>query len=198
MSGGISGSYNSARIAANELAEEFPDRRILTFDTETASLGEGLQVLEAARLRDEGRDAEAVLASLQNSRADMCSFFTVDDLIHLKRTGRVSIAAAVVGTVLHMKPILRGLNGKIIAFHKVRGRRAAVKELADQYLSRVTDWAGQTIGIAHAACKEDVDKLIELISEKMPAKILTVKYEPVTGSHVGPGALALFFRGKAT
>ena len=126
----------------------------------------------------------------------MFNVFTVNDLLFLSRGGRLSNLSAIVGTVLGIKPMLKGgEDGRISAFDTVRSRRRSIKALASQYEKYVVNAEQQTIGIAHAACREDAEMLIELIKngEHPPKDILLVDYEPVTGSHVGPGALALFF-----
>ena len=128
----------------------------------------------------------------------MCQVFTVDDLMHLRHTGRLSNAAALIGTVLNIKPLLKGNErGQIVSFQKVRGRRRSIEAIADNYDRLVEDAGEQLIGIAQAGCREDAQYLCTLLRRHNPPKdILTVEYEPVTGSHVGPGALALFFFGS--
>lgn len=197
MSSGISGSYNCACIAAVDLQEEYPQRTILVVDTLAASLGEGIQVLRAADDRDQGLPMKEIARRLNRVRRHVCQVFTVDDLMYLKKGGRLSNLAAVVGTVLNIKPLLRGNeDGKIVAYAKTRGRRKAIEGLAERYLKQVVDPENQRIGIAHADCPEDAQYLIRLINEsKPPREIINVCYEPVTGSHVGPGTLALFFEG---
>ena len=127
----------------------------------------------------------------------MCQVFSVDDLKYLHRSGRISGVAALAGNILSIKPLLKGNEeGKIVCFGRVRGRKAAIKALADRYNELAQDAADQTIGIAHAGCAQDAAALAELLRQKnAPGDILTVCYEPVTGSHVGPGTLALFFLG---
>ena len=195
MSSGISGSCDSSRIGAEIALESFPERRIEIIDTLGASLGEGLVAIRAAKLRDQGTDLETAVRELKAYSQRMLNIFTVDDLMFLKRGGRLSNLAAAVGTVLHIKPLLKGSDsGKIVAFAKVRGRRKAIESLAGEYDRFVRDPEKQTIGIAHAGCRQDAEKLAELIRRLRPPKdILIADYEPVTGSHVGPGALALFF-----
>ena len=195
MSSGISGSCNSARIGAQMCLEQYSDRRIEVVDTLGASLGEGLVALEAARLRDQGLDAGEAARKLRDLVRRMFNVFTVDDLMHLRRGGRLSNVAAIVGMVLNIKPLLKGNEeGKIVSFAKVRGRKKAIEALAERYDKLVVDPETQTVGIAQAGCREDAAYLEELLRRKRPPReILTVEYEPVTGSHVGPGALALFF-----
>ena len=195
MSSGISGSCNSARIAAREMLEQYADRKIAVIDTRGASLGEGLVALKAADCRDEDLSFEDTLPILDNMVQCMCQVFTVDDLMHLRKGGRLSNLSAVVGTVLQIKPILIGNNnGQIVAIAKIRGRKRSIEELAARYDRLVADHENAIIGIAQAGCREDADYLIELLNKNKPPKqIINVQYEPVTGSHVGPGALALFF-----
>ena len=195
MSSGISGSCNSARIGAQMILEHYPERRIEVIDTLGASLGEGLVALEAARLRDLDLSAEAAALRLRSLSQRMFNVFTVDDLMHLKRGGRLSNVAAIVGMVLNIKPLLKGNEeGKIVSFAKVRGRKKSIEELAARYDKLAVDPEKQVVGIAQAGCREDAAYLAQLLRRNRPPKeILTVEYEPVTGCHVGPGALALFF-----
>ncbi len=196
MSSGISGSCQSAMLGAEMLLERYPDRVIEVVDTRGASLGEGLVALEAARLRDLDLSATEAARRLNQLSDRMLNVFTVNDLLFLRRGGRLSNLSAIVGTVLGIKPILKGgEDGQISAFDTVRSRKRSVKALASQYEKYVVDNERQTIGIAHAACREDAEELIRLIKEgeHPPKEIMLVDYEPVTGSHVGPGALALFF-----
>lgn len=199
MSSGISGSYHSAELAAEELRAMFPRRSIRLIDTLAASLGEGIPVLRAISYRDQGKTLAETVALLREDCKRMCQIFTVNDLMHLRRGGRLSSVSAVVGTVLHIKPLLKGNErGQIVAFEKVRGRKNSVEALAKHYDELVVHPETQTIGIAHADCAEDAAHLCELLRLNRPPKeILLVDYEPVTGSHVGPGALALFFMGGA-
>ncbi len=195
MSSGISGSCQSSMLAAQMLREQYPERTIEVVDTRGASLGEGLVAVRAAQLRDAGVPTAEAAEQLRDLSERMFNVFTVNDLMFLRRGGRLSNLSAIVGTVLHIKPILKGAeDGKIVAFAKVRGRKRSVEALAQQYDKLVVNPESQTVGIAHAACREDAEYLISLLNKNHPPKdILLVDYEPVTGSHVGPGALALFF-----
>ena len=197
MSSGISGSYASAQTAAAQLREEFPGRKICLVDTLSASLGEGLLVLDAADCRDSGMSIEDTAALLDEKRHRMAQVFTVEDLKHLRATGRLSNIAALIGMVLQIKPLLKGdPEGKIVCFEKVRGRKRSIAAIAEQYDKMVKDAPSQTVGIAHADCPEDAAMLEALLKKNHPPKaIMNVCYEPMTGSHVGPGALALFFFG---
>lgn len=197
MSGGISGTAQAAVIAAGELTGKYPARKIVTIDTYAASLGEGLQVLEAARMIEEGKSLDEIKAHLLSRRPHMCQFFTVDDLAYLKRGGRISSATALIGTVLSIKPILCGdETGHIVSCGKVRGMKRAYQELANYYDGRALD-KSEMLGIAHADNEEGAQALIALLRDKgFTGECLNVVYEPVTGAHVGPGTVALFFYGK--
>ena len=200
MSSGISGSFASSQVAAQHLSAEFPQRRIRLVDTRGASLGEGLLALQAADLRDAGRDIDEVADAVFALHRRMCQIFTVEDLKYLRATGRVSGAAALVGSILQIKPLLKGdEEGKIVCFSKLRGRKRSIQAMAERYDALVQDAEAQTVGIAHADCPEDAEMLATLLKRNHPPReIMTVVYEPVTGSHVGPGALALFFLGDET
>ena len=195
MSSGISGSYASAHIAAAQLRECFPERKILLVDTYSASLGEGLLVMQAVELRRAGLSIEETYQHLRTLRHRMAQIFTVGDLRYLRRTGRLSNLEAAVGTVLQIKPLLKGdPQGKIVCFSKVRGRQRAIESIAARYAELVVDPETQIVGIAHAGCEPDAQILANMLRRSRPPKeIMIVDYEPVTGSHVGPGALALFF-----
>ena len=197
MSSGISGSYQSALIAAEQLREAYPAREVRTVDTLGASLGEGLVVLKACELRDAGLSLDNTVSAVLKMCRCMYQVFMVDDLFNLKQNGRLSNAASIVGTVLQIKPILKGNElGQIVCIAKERGRRKAIRALAERYRDYVKDAPQQTVGIAHADCPDDAEYLSSLLRESArPKSILTVLYEPVTGSHVGAGTLALFFLG---
>ncbi len=198
MSSGISGSFHSAELAAKELESSYPDRKIRLVDTLGASLGEGLLVLKALKDKMLGEPLEKIYLKLLDLRNRLCNIFTVNDLNYLRKGGRLSNLAFICATILNIKPLLKGNeNGKIVAFSKVRGRRKSIEELAERYEEYVEEPENQTVGIAHADCPEDAEKLISLLNRRKPPKeILSVCYEPVTGSHVGPGTLALFFEAK--
>lgn len=198
LSSGISGSFASAGIARQELLEKYPDRDIRLIDSLGAGLGEGMLALRAANCRANGMDLEETFRRISKFRDRMYQVFIVDDLMHLRRTGRLSNVSALVGYILGIKPLLKGNeHGKIVAFGKICGRKASIHAMAEKYFILADRPELQTVGISHAACPEDAAYLMELISNKMPPKeFLLVEHEPVTGSHIGPGALALFFGGK--
>ena len=195
MSSGISGSFGCAVVAAAELRRKYKDRTIRLIDTLAASLGEGLLVLKAVESREQGMSLDDTADMLKNYRKRVCQVFTVEDLKYLKKSGRLSNVAAVIGTVLNIKPLLKGNEeGKIVAYSKIRGKKRAVEALAKRYDELAVQADTQTVCIAHADCPEDAEYLKELLCKNKPPKdVLTVCYEPVTGSHVGPGTLALFF-----
>ncbi len=195
MSSGISGAYGASVLAAREVAETYPDRCVKVFDTKGASLGEGLLVLAAQKLQKAGADLQKVLRELDRLRSHMMQVFTVDDLMYLKRGGRISRMKAVIASVLNIKPILRGdEEGRIVVTNKAVGRKASIRALADDLIANIDESDACGIGIAQAGCSSDAQTLIDRIRAKLPnLPILTVPYEPVTGSHVGPGALALFY-----
>ena len=197
MSSGISSSFHCSEIATMELKAKYPDREICLCDTLGASLGEGIFALKAADYRDAGMSVKEVHNRLEKEKAAMYQVFTVDDLMYLKKTGRLTGSAAIIGNMLQVKPILKGNeNGEIVNFAKVIGRKKAIDSLVQRYNLLVQNPGEQLVGIAHADCAEDAEYLAEQLNKKKPPKeILTVMYEPVTGSHVGPGTLALFFMG---
>ena len=195
-SSGISSSYQSATIAAQQLEESYPERKIRVVDTLSSTLGEGLLVLRAFKLREKGMSLDETADTILSLRPYIAHYFTVDDLLYISRGGRVSGAKALLGTVLGIKPLLKGdPQGKIVCFAKLRGRQRAIEAIARRYEELVRDAQTQTVGIAHADCAPDAQILASLLrrSSCPPKQILLVDYEPVTGSHVGPGALALFF-----
>ena len=196
MSGGISGTANAALMAKQELDEEYPDRKIVVIDTLAASLGEGLFVIKAAEQLRDGIALDAIEEDIRAQVPSMCQSFTVDDLKYLKKTGRVSGAAAIIGNVLSIHPILIGdYEGKIVVKSKVRGMKRTLDALAERYAELVLNKA-ETIGIAHADNEEGKAYLVQRLRDKgLTGKCLSVCYEPVTGSHVGPGTVALFFFG---
>lgn len=198
MSSGISGSYNSAQIAKEMIETEFPACTVVVHDTLAASLGEGIHVLKAIEYRDRGMSLDECYQALLDLRECTYQTLTVGSLRHLQRTGRLSNAAAILGTLLNLRPILKGNEkGQIVSVSKVRGNKNAIIALAKRYNELVENASEQVVGIAHSDNQADADMLAELLREKFPPReILTVCYEPVTGSHVGPETIALFFLGK--
>lgn len=199
MSAGLSGSLNIAKTVAEELKERYPDREIEIVDTVAASLGEGFLVLDAAMYLDRGLSVGEVAEKIRRRTSKMCQCLTVDNINYLKRTGRVSGPVALIGSLLNIRPLLRGnSHGKIVMYGKVRGQKAALAALADRYDQLVIDRSAP-VGIAHADNPAAAEALLSLLKNEkgFVGKHMTVYYEPVTGSHVGPGTVALFFYGNA-
>lgn len=197
MSSGISGTYNAARIAAQELMEQFSGRYVHIVDSLGCGFGNGLLAVQAAQLSREDMSAREAAKILDADVPHICQYFTVDDLNFLKRTGRVSGMTAAIGTILGIKPILFGdSTGHIISCAKVRGRRKSIEALANKYAEKRQDLPRQQICISHGDCPEDASLLASLIRKITPEVPITIcQHEPFSGAHVGPGMLGLFFRG---
>jgi len=196
FSSGLSTTYQSAVIAAKELRETYPDRKILVVDTLCAALGQGLLVYLACKHRDEGMDIDALCSWVEENKLNVCHWVTVDDLSHLKRGGRISATTALVGTMLNIKPIIYVDNdGHLINTAKVRGRKAAMELLVNKMGETCIDF--DTAFIAHGDCPEDAAALEKLVREKHGVKnVITGYVGPVIGAHTGPGVLVLFFMGS--
>ena len=198
FSSGLSTTYQSAVIAAGDLAEEFPQRKISVVDTRCASLGQGLLVWLACDKRDQGLDLEELTAWVEQTKDHLCQWFTVDDLMYLKRGGRVSAATALVGTMLKIKPVLHvDEEGHLINVSKTRGRKASIEALADKVAQLGTEDFRKRITICHGDCLEDAQYLEKLLKERHGVQEVFIGYTgAVIGSHSGPGTLAGFFLGK--
>ncbi len=198
MSSGISGTCQAARMAAQELLEEFPERTVRVVDSLGSGFGTGLMACKAADLRAAGKTAAETADIMDADAQNTLQFFTVDDLNFLKRTGRVSGATAMIGTVLNIKPVLWGdPTGHITARSKHRGRKKAMASIVEEYRSRVEDAENQRVAISHGDCPEDAQALADMIcAVAKPKELIIAPHEPFTGAHVGPGMLALFFHGK--
>lgn len=198
VSTGLSGTFNSANIAKNMIKEEFPQARVYIIDILTASLGQGIMVLKAYEMKENGASFEEIVDYLEMNKQRMNTYITVDDLSHLKRGGRISAAAATIGIVLHIKPLLT-LNheGKVMPIVKIRGRKKVIKRLAEIVIERIENAEEQTIAICHGNCLEEALKLKEYILEEIKVKDVLINYiGPAVGTYGGPGALAVFFMGK--
>lgn len=197
IAGGISGTVGLAKSIAADLQEEFPQRKITVIDSKAASYGEGLCVLRAAHAQEEGQDYEAAVAAALDERDHLYQIFTVDSLEYMHRGGRIYNAVAAVGNRLNVKPILFGdPDGHIILRSMNVGRRRSLETLVDRYRQFCSDHSAD-VGLAHADCAEDSALVESKVREAgCTGKITTVCYEPVTGSHAGPGTVALFFRCK--
>lgn len=197
FSSGLSTTYQSASIAAQELRERYPERTISVVDSLCASLGQGLLAYYACKKRDEGLSLGELEQWLLDNRLHLCHWFTVDDLMYLKRGGRVSAATAIMGTMLNIKPVLHVDNeGHLINVSKARGRKASLDALVKKVGETATDPASQTMFISHSDCEADARYVADQIQAKYGAKEIILNYiGPVIGAHTGPGCVALFFVG---
>jgi len=198
FSSGLSTTYQSAVIAASDLAEKYPQRKVLVVDTLCASMGQGLLVWYACKKRDEGLSLEELYAWCEKSKLNLCHWFTVDDLMYLKRGGRVSATTALLGTMLQIKPVLHVDNdGHLINVAKTRGRKASIDALAKKVTELGLPGENETMFISHGDCIDDARYLEGLLKEKYGVKNVIISYVgAVIGSHSGPGTVALFFLGK--
>ena len=194
LSGGISGTYGMLCMVRDELAKEYPDRKLRIIDAKGASLGEGQHAVEAAELRDQGKNVDEICGHVYRQIERMNQYFVVDHLKYIRKTGRLWGGAALAGQLLQIKPILFGDHeGHIVMRDKVRGKKRAVERLAELYAQKHTDGT-EPVGIAQADCPADALHLQHLLRQAgQTGPINIVGYEPITGSHVGPGTLALFF-----
>ena len=195
FSSGLSGTYQAGKLAAEELSEKYPDRKIIVVDTLAASMGEGLLVWLAAEQKKKGADIDTVAAWVRQNRLNLAHWFTVDDLNHLKRGGRVSGAAAFFGTMLNIKPVLHVDNeGHLIPREKVRGRKASLDALLDHMEKTGVRLGEQTVFVSHGDCPQDCAYVVEQLKKRFGVKnVFTNPIGPVIGTHSGPGTVALFF-----
>ena len=198
FSSGLSTTFNSGRLAAERVAPLYPDRKVMVVDTLSASAGFGMIVYLALEKQKEGASIEEVAAYVEELKFNLCHWFTVDDLVYLKRGGRISPTAAFFGNMLGIKPVLHmDDEGHLIAMSKVRGRRTAVASLAEKYGELAKDPGKDTVFISHGDCMKDVEELKTILKNKYGADVkLVTDVGPVIGAHSGPGTLALFFVGR--
>ena len=198
FSSGLSTTYQSAVIAAEELKDAYPDRKIQVIDTLCASMGQGLLVWYACKKRDEGLSLDEVAQWVLDNRLHLCHWFTVDDLMYLKRGGRISAATALVGTMLQIKPLLHvDDEGHLINMTKTRGRKAAIDAMVKKAQELGAGYDNSTMFISHGDCLADAEYLSRQLKEKCGVKDVVISYVgAVIGSHSGPGTLALFFLGS--
>ncbi|MCG4578608.1 DegV family protein [Clostridium cochlearium] len=198
VSTGLSGSENSATIAKNMILEEYTEVNIYIVNVLTASLGQGIMVMKAVEMKEEGKSLGEIVEYIEKNKQRLNTFMTVDDLNHLKRGGRLSTAAAMIGTVFSIKPILSiDTDGRVISIDKARGRKSSLKKLADLLLERIEEAEKQIIGISHGDCIDEVLKLKDAILSKINVKDVIINYTgPAVGTHGGPGNVAIFFMGK--
>ena len=198
FSSGLSTTYQSAVIAADDLKEKYPHRSIRVVDTLCASLGQGLLVHYACQKRDEGLSLNALADWVEENKFHLCHFFTVDDLMYLKRGGRVSAATALFGTMLQIKPVLHVDDaGHLINIGKVRGRRASIDALVEKAAALCLKEGREVMYICHGDCMDDAEYLKAKVQAQLGVKEVHIGYTgAVIGSHSGPGTLALFFLGQ--
>ncbi len=199
FSSALSGCVNSARLAKEIIDEEIEGADITIVDTKSASMGLGLLVYYAANMLRDGKSKEDIINWLEENKLKVNHWFTVDDLNHLKRGGRVSSTVAIVGTMLSIKPIMHVDNeGRLIPVSKVKGRKKSIKALFDKLKEKIVDSENQTVFISHGDCIEEAESLKELILSEIKVKeIIINNIGPAVGTHSGPGTLALFFIGNS-
>ena len=201
FSGGLSGTFNSVRLAAQELMEERPDCKITVIDSLAASMGEGLLIYKALEQQEAGLSYEEMVEWIESNKLHVCHYFTVDDLFHLYRGGRVSKAAAVLGTMINLKPVLHvDDEGHLIPLSKVRGRKKSLNALVDGMEKQMGSWREKNdiIFLSHGDCYEDALYVQEQIKKRFGiAKFMISPVGPTIGAHSGPGTVALFFMGEA-
>ena len=197
FSSGLSSTYQASVLAAEELREKYPDRKIYTVDTLCASMGQGLLVYLAVQEQRKGRSIEEVRDWAEAAKLHLCHQFTVDDLHFLKRGGRISATTAVVGSMLQIKPVLHVDNeGRLINIGKARGRQASLKALVDKMEKTVTEEGKKTVFISHGDCRKDAVAVADMVRERFGTQDIRINYVgPVIGAHSGPGTLALFYLG---
>ena len=197
FSSGLSTTYQSAVIAAEELREKYPQRSIRVVDTLSAALGQGLLVWYTCKKRDEGLSLNELADWVEDHKLHLCHWFTVNDLMYLKRGGRISATTAMVGTMLQIKPVLHmDDEGHLINMAKARGRKASIEALAKKFDELRGAWENETVFICHGDCLEEAQQLKELVLRRQGVKNVFVgNLGAVIGSHAGPGTLALFFMG---
>lgn len=202
FSSGLSGTCGSGMVAAQEIQEEgeYPERKIMVIDSLSASLGEGLLVHKAVMLKEAGKSMEEVADWVENNELHLCHNFTVDDLFHLHRGGRVSKATAILGTMINIKPVLHvDDEGHLIAIGKVRGRKKSLSALVDRMAEQIKGYEDQNdvVFISHGDCMEDAEYVKKLVQERFGIEKFIINHVgPTIGAHSGPGTVALFFMGN--
>lgn len=198
FSSGLSSSYANSVLAANDLKEEYPDAVIYVVDSLSASLGEGLLVHKAVKLQESGASIEEAFRWLEDHKVCICHNFTVDDLNHLFRGGRISKTTAVLGSLINIKPILHvDDTGHLIAISKTRGRKKSLTALVDRMAEQISGFENDTVFISHGDAFEDASYVGELVKERFGIQDILINYVcPTIGAHSGPGTIALFFMGS--
>ncbi len=199
FSSGLSGSFNTCRLAAADVQEKYPDRKIIVVDSLAAALGEGLFVHKAVTLKEAGKSLDETVTWLEKNKEHLVMNFTVDDLFHLHRGGRLSKTAAIVGTMINLKPVLHVDNdGHLVMLSKVRGRKKSLIALVDCMEKQIGSWKDKNdiIFIGHGDCEEDARFVADLIRQRLGFETFLIDYiGPTIGAHSGPGTVALFYMG---
>jgi len=200
FSSALSGSCSVAETVARDICEEKPEAKITVIDSLCASMGEGLLVHKAVMMKEAGKSMDEIARWIEDNKLNLCHIFTVDDLHHLRRGGRISKTSAIIGTLINVKPVLHVNNeGKLVPLNNVRGRKKALISLVDQMEKRLTGFEDKNdvIFISHGDCLEDAQYLASMIRERFGIENFLINYIcPTIGSHSGPGTVALFFLGN--
>ena len=198
ISSGISGTYQASKIAADAVRERYPDRQVIVIDSLAASIGQGLLVYYAAKMREEGKTIEETADWVYKNRLKLVHQFTVDDLFFLKRGGRLSGGVAIIGTVLQIKPVLHVDNeGHLIAQEKVKGRKKSLNRMVEMMEEKIENPEDQVLAICHGDCIDDAEYVAKKVREKYNVKDIIINVlDPVIGAHSGPGTVALFYLGN--
>lgn len=198
ISASLSGTFNSANIAKNNLLEEYPEAKIELVDSLSASIGQGLLVLKACEMRDNGASIEEIVEWIEENKRKVIHTILIDDLNHLKRGGRISGATATIGGLLNIKPsAYLDDEGKLAQGEKIKGKKKALRFLANEVKERAIDSENEVLYICHGDCQEEAESLRDIIEEEVKFKNVIINYVGnVIGAHTGPGALAVIFLGK--
>lgn len=198
FSSGLSGTYNSMRIAGEELSEEYPEAKITIIDTLCACMGEGLLLYKVLQLKEAGKSMYEISQWVEENKLHVCHNVTVDDLNHLHRGGRVSKATAIVGTMVQIKPIIHVDNqGSLQVIAKERGRKKSLNRIVDMAAEQSKGWDNDMVMVTHGDCIEEAEYVAELVRTRMGAKeVMINNIGTVIGSHTGPGVVAVFFMGN--
>lgn len=198
FSSGLSGTYNSMKLAAEELMEIYPDAKVIAIDTLCACMGEGLLLYKVLELKAQGKTLEEIAAWVEENKLHICHNVTVDDLNHLHRGGRVSKATAIVGTMVKIKPIIHVDNdGKLNVIAKERGRKKSLNTIVDMAVKQAGNWNNDVVTVTHGDCLVEAEYVADLARERLGAKeVIINNIGTVIGSHTGPGVVAVFFMGE--
>lgn len=198
ISASLSGTFNSANIAKNNLLEEYPEAKIELVDSLSASIGQGLLVLKACEMRDNGASIEEIVEWIEENKRKVIHSILIDDLNHLKRGGRISGATATIGGLLNIKPsAYLDDEGKLAQGEKIKGKKKALRFLANEVKERAIDSENEVLYICHGDCQEEAESLRDIIEQEVKFKNVIINYVGnVIGAHTGPGALAVIFLGK--